>query len=74
MEGIVLDVVVAESGVFLSGIVLLLLAFGAILMGYLADQQKAGKRFFWTGVSIPEPELRRLPSEGRRGPSGGLRS
>ncbi len=57
MEGIVLDVVVAESGVFLSGIVLLLLAFGAILMGYLADQQMAGKRFFWTGVSIPEPEL-----------------
>ena len=57
MEGIVLDVVVAESGVFLSGIVLLLFGFAAILMGYIADQQRAGKRFFWTGVSSPEPAL-----------------
>lgn len=57
MEGIILDVVVAESGVFLSGIVLLLIGFAAILMGFLADQQKAGKRFFWVEASLPEPEL-----------------
>ena len=64
MEGILLDVVAAESGVFLSGIVLLLLAFGAILMGYIADQQKAGKRFFWTESSPAETELASfLPKE-----------
>jgi len=57
MEGIILDVVVAESAVFLSGIVLLLFGLGAILMGYLADQQRAGKRFFWVESSLPEPEL-----------------
>ena len=57
MEGILLDNLVIGSGMFLSGIVLLVLAFGLILVGYLADQEKAGKRFFWVESSLPEPEL-----------------
>jgi hypothetical protein len=57
MEAIITDYLVAESGVHLSSIVLLALVFGGILMGHLSDLQMAGKRFFWTGVSIPEPEL-----------------
>lgn len=57
MEGILLDFVMPGSGVFLSAIVLLLLAFGGVMMGYIADQQKAGKRFFWVESSLPEPEL-----------------
>jgi hypothetical protein len=58
MEAILADYLVLESGVFLSSLVLLVLAIGGILMGYLADQQKAGKRFFWTESSLPEAELR----------------
>jgi hypothetical protein len=58
VEGIILDDLVIGSGALMSGIVLLVLALGSILMGYLADQEKAGKRFFWTDTSLPEPELR----------------
>jgi hypothetical protein len=56
MEGILWEYVAVESGVFLSAIVLLLLAFGAILVGYLSDLEKAGKRFFWVESPLPEPE------------------
>ena len=58
MEAILTDYLILESGVFLSSLVLLVLAIGGILLGYLADQQKVGKRFFWTEVSLPEAELR----------------
>jgi hypothetical protein len=64
MEAILADYLVLESGVFLSALVLLLLAIGGILLGFLADQQTAGKRFFWTESSPPEAELRAfLPRE-----------
>jgi hypothetical protein len=58
MEAILEDYLVLESGVFLSALVLLLFAIGGVVLGYLADQQKAGKRFFWTESSPPEAELR----------------
>ncbi len=58
MEAILADYMVLESGVFLSSVVVLLLTFGGVVLGYLADQQKAGKRFFWTESSPPEAELR----------------
>jgi len=58
MEGILADYLVLESGVFLSALVLLLFAIGGVVLGYLADQQKAGKQFFWTESSLPEAELR----------------
>jgi hypothetical protein len=58
MEAILESYLVLESAVFLSALVLLLLAVGGVVLGYLADQQKAGKRFFWTESSPPEAELR----------------
>jgi len=57
VEGILLDNLVIGAGALLSGIALLVLAFGWILVGYLSDQEKAGKRFFWVEASLPEPEL-----------------
>lgn len=64
MEAILTDYLVLGSGVFLSALVLLLLAIGGVLLGYLADEEKAGKRFFWTESSPPEAELRDfLPRE-----------
>ena len=45
-------------GVSLSALALVVLAFGGILMGHLADLEKAGKRFFWTESPVPGPELR----------------
>ncbi|MFI5179915.1 MAG: hypothetical protein ACHQPI_00810 [Thermoanaerobaculia bacterium] len=51
-------------GVCLSALALVVLAFGGILMGHLADLEKAGKRFFWTESPVPGPELRTfLPRE-----------
>ncbi len=57
MEGIILDDLVIGSGALLSGIVLLALGLTWILVGYLSDLEKAGKRFFWVESSLPEPEL-----------------
>lgn len=56
MEAILPELIVG-TGVLFSALVLLLFAFGALVMGHLADQQKAGKRFFWTESSLPEAEL-----------------
>ena len=64
MEGILIDNLVVNSGVFLSALVVLLFAIGGVLVGYLSDVEKAGKRFFWTESSPPEAELRDfLPPE-----------
>lgn len=63
MEGILTELIITP-GVYLSAVALLALAFGGILLGYLADQEKAGKRFFWTESTLPGPELRTfLPKE-----------
>jgi hypothetical protein len=47
-----------SPGVFLSALALTVFAFGGILLGYFADEQKAGKRFFWSEAPLPEPELK----------------
>jgi hypothetical protein len=46
------------EAIFLSVLVLLLFVIGGFLVNHLADQEKAGKRFFWTESSLPEAELR----------------
>jgi hypothetical protein len=52
------------EAITLSIVVLLLFAIGGVLVSYLADLEKAGKRFFWTESSPPEAELRAfLPRE-----------
>lgn len=64
MEGILFDELVVTSGVFLSALVVLLFSIGGVLLGFLSDEEKAGKRFFWTASSPPEAELREfLPPE-----------
>ncbi len=57
MEGILMDLTIG-SGVFLGAVALLVLALGAILIGHMSDQEKAGKIFFWTESDVPGPELR----------------
>ncbi len=46
------------EAIFLSVLVLLLFVIGGFLVNHLADQEKAGKRFFWTESSLLEAELR----------------
>ena len=58
MEGILIDSLVVNAGVFLSALVVLLFAIGGVLLGHLSEVEKAGKRFFWTDSSPPEAEMR----------------
>ena len=57
MEAILPELTVGV-GVFISALVLLVLAFGSVLLGHFADEQKIGKRFFWSDSPLPEPELK----------------
>ena len=57
MEAILPELTVG-MGVCISALVLVVLAFGGILLRHLADEQKAGKRFFWSDSPLPEPELK----------------
>ncbi len=56
MEGILTEITVGP-GVLLAALALLVMAVEGILLGSLADKEKAGKRFFWTESSSPESEL-----------------
>ena len=63
MEGIITDFA-ASPGVVVSYVGLLAFVLGGILLGRLADLEKAGKRFFWTESSPAEAELSNfLPKE-----------
>lgn len=63
MEGIITDFAVG-SGVVVSTVALLVFVLEGILLGRLADQERAGKRFFWTESSPAESELASfLPKE-----------
>lgn len=57
MEGIFAEFEVS-LGACLTALGIVVLAFGGILMGHLADLEKAGKRFFWTESPVPGPELK----------------
>ena len=56
MEGIHTEITVGP-GVILASLALLVTAVEGILLGSLADKEKAGKRFFWTESSSPDAEL-----------------
>ena len=48
MEGILLDVEAFASPItLLLGLVLLAIGVGGILLGYMSDEEKSGKRIFW---------------------------
>jgi hypothetical protein len=57
MEGIITDFS-ASPGVVVATVALLVFVLEGILLGRLADLEKAGKRFFWTDSSVPGPELK----------------
>lgn len=56
MEGILIEYGVLGSGVFLSALTLLVLVFGGVLLGRLAEEERTGKRFFWAEWPLPESE------------------
>jgi hypothetical protein len=55
MEGILTELTIGP-GVLMAALALLVFALEGILLGSLADKEKAGKRFFWTESSPSEPE------------------
>lgn len=55
MEGTLIQYV-ASAGDLLTGITLLVLVFGGVLLGRLAEDEKMGKRFFWAEWPLPESE------------------
>jgi hypothetical protein len=57
MEGMLLELEVG-LGICVTTLAFVVLAFGGILVGYLSDLEKAGKRFFWTEAPVPGPEMR----------------
>jgi Na+-transporting methylmalonyl-CoA/oxaloacetate decarboxylase gamma subunit len=61
MEGILSEITVG-AGVFLSVLTLLVFVIGGVLLGRLAEEEKAGKRFFWAEWPLPEAEPR-VPRE-----------
>lgn len=56
MEGIITDFA-ASPGVVVATVAAFVFVLAGILLGRLADLEKAGKRFFWTESSPSETEL-----------------
>lgn len=57
MEGILLDLGTAVSPwPFMGALAALALAAGTILLGYMAEEEKAGRRLFWAEWPLPERE------------------
>lgn len=62
MEGILFDIETFVSPVtVLSGLVLLAIGAVGILLGYLADEEKSGKRIFW--AESPFTDVGEAPAE-----------
>jgi len=57
MEGIILDLEALTSPWNLvGGLVLLAIVAGSILFGYMAGEEKAGRRLHWAEWPLPESE------------------
>ena len=57
MEGILFPAEVFKSAVaFAGGLVLLAIAVGAILLGYVADEEAKGRRIDWLEEPLATPE------------------
>lgn len=57
MEGILFPAEAFESTVgFAGGLVLLAIALGAILLGYVADEEAKGRRIDWLDEPLATPE------------------
>lgn len=55
MEGVLLDIEVFESSILaMAGLVVLVLAACAILLGYIADEEARGEQVFWAESPFTE--------------------
>ncbi|HEX9136941.1 MAG TPA: hypothetical protein VF905_08355 [Nitrospirota bacterium] len=56
MEGIALATEFIGSVAYLSGVALLAFVASGVLFGYMAEEEKSGKRLYWAEWPIPEAE------------------
>lgn len=57
MEGIILGLEALTSPLtFIGGLPLLAVVVGVVLFGYMAEEEKAGRRFYWAEWPIPSTE------------------
>lgn len=57
MEGIILGLEALTSPLsFIGGVSLLAVVVGVVSFGYMAEEEKAGRRFYWAEWPIPGSE------------------
>ncbi|NJD67558.1 MAG: hypothetical protein FIA90_02615 [candidate division NC10 bacterium] len=57
MEGMILSLeAMASPWSIIGGMSLLAVVAGVVLFGYMAEEEKAGRRFYWAEWPIPESE------------------
>ena len=56
MEGIALATEFIGSVAYLGGVALLAFVASTILFGYMAEEEKSGKRLYWAEWPLPEAE------------------
>ena len=57
MEGIITGLEALTSPLnFIGGVSLLAVVAGLVAFGYMAEEEKAGRRFYWAEWPIPESE------------------
>lgn len=57
MEGIILSLEALTSPLsFIGGVSLLAVVVGVVLFGHMAEEEKAGRRFYWAEWPIPGTE------------------
>jgi len=58
MEGIILELeTLVSPWSLIAGTCLLAIVAGAVLFGYMAEEEKAGRRLHWAEWPIPESEV-----------------
>lgn len=64
MDGIFFGpAVLAAPGVFAAGILVLAISVGAMVLGYLADEARAGRPTTWPELPLPEVTASKRASE-----------
>ncbi len=59
MEGTILEVAVWSSSVFMGGVALLGLVVSVLFFGYMAGEEKGGRRLTWAEWPLPETAVRK---------------
>ncbi len=58
MEGTILEMTAWSSLIFMGGVALLGLVVSAIFFGYMAEEEKGGRRLTWAEWPLPETDKR----------------